>query len=151
MYRPGTYGSNVRNTEDIKTHATVLIAYDGAGKIMWDHSVKLDDMAAPSLEQIADFCLVDNRVYFLYKKESEILIKSVFLPDHQATETKEKIRTLESADQIRDERNIEGGLRHWYGNAFYVWGYQTLKNETKEDRVREVFYINKVNAGSSGE
>ena len=52
--------------------------------------------------------------------------------------------TSDPADDIRSEKDYEGGVRQWYNNTFYVWGYQTIRNVTKDDRVRDVFYINKV-------
>ena len=36
------------------------------------------------------------------------------------------------------------GILHWVGNSFYMWGYQTVRNPNNEEKVREVFYLNKV-------
>ena len=47
-------------------------------------------------------------------------------------------------DEIRSEKEFEGGVRQWLPDAFYVWGYQALRNTTQEDRMRDVFYIIKV-------
>jgi hypothetical protein len=80
----------------------------------------------------------------LYKKESELKIKSVVLPEDSVAEATEKIKTNDPVDDIRSEKDYEGGVKQWYNNTFYVWGYQTIRNVTKEDRVRDVFYINKV-------
>lgn len=144
MYRPYPYGGNVKNSDEIKTNASVLLSFDANGKVRWDQSVKLDEIAVSSLEQVADFCLVNSTVYFLYKKESELKLKSIILEGDEAEEITEKVKTSETADEIRSEREHDGGTRHWYGNAFYVWGYQTIRNPAKEDRLRDVFYINKV-------
>jgi hypothetical protein len=57
----------------------------------------------------------------------------------------EKIMTKYPEDEIRSDRNFEDGIKHWTGNTFYVWGYQTVRNVThSDDRNREVFFINKV-------
>jgi hypothetical protein len=56
----------------------------------------------------------------------------------------EKIRLPNPDDEIRSEKENEGGVLHWYDNVFFVWGYHTVRNTTLEDRVREVFYINKI-------
>jgi hypothetical protein len=62
----------------------------------------------------------------------------------EMVENTAKVQTNDPVDEIRSEKEYEGGARQWFGNTFYVWGYQTLRNNTKEDRVRDVFYINKV-------
>jgi hypothetical protein len=144
MYRPYSYGSNTKNIDEIKTSETVLLSFDSKGKVVWDHSIKLDEIKLPGIEQVADFCLHGDRVYFLYKKESELKIKTIVLADEVATEGVEKIKTLAPDDLIRSEKEFEGGVRQWVGNTFYAWGYHTIRNSTKEDRVRDVFYINKV-------
>jgi hypothetical protein len=145
MYRPYYYGNNVRNADEIKTYASVLIAFDAKGKALWDHSIKLDELKRPALEQIADYFYDQNSVYFLYKKESDIVIKIINMRDGSTNERTEKIKLEEPIEEIRNEKQDEDGVRHWYGNSFYVWGYQTIRNnEQKDDRVRDVFYINKV-------
>ncbi len=54
------------------------------------------------------------------------------------------IQTGNPDDDIRTEREYEGGVRLWIDNVFYVWGYHTVRNTNSDDRVRDVFYINKV-------
>lgn len=144
MYRPYAYSNNSKNTNEIRTSETVLISFNGNGQVNWDYSLKLDEIKMPSVEQVADFCLVDDRVYFMYKKESELKTKMISAKDEQALENTVKVQTSDPLDEIRSEKEYEGGVRQWFGNTFYVWGYQTLRNTTKEDRVRDVFYINKV-------
>jgi hypothetical protein len=144
MYRPYAYGSNVKNADEIRTYATVVVAFDAKGNIKWDHSIKLDDMESQSLEQVADYHLTKEKLFFLYRKESDLKIKSISLQADSVTEVSEKIKLLDPVDELRDERDKEGGLRMWTGNTFYVWGYQTIRNVNKNERVRDVFYINKV-------
>lgn len=144
MYRPYSYGNNARNVDEIKTSQTVVLSFDAKGKVSWDRSMKIDEIKMPGVEQVADFCLYNDSIYFVYKKESELKIKSVVLTDNMGNESTEKIRTSSPNDIIRSEKELEGGVRQWVGNSFYVWGYHTLRNANKEDRVRDVFYINKV-------
>ena len=145
MYRPNMYGgNNVRNVEEIKTSETVVISFDAQGKVNWDYSIKLDEVKMPGVEQVADFNLHNGRVNFLYKKESELKIKTISLDENAVNEEAATIRLTEAADVVRSEKEYEGGVRHWIGDSFYVWGYQTIRNATKEDKVRDVFYVNKV-------
>lgn len=147
MYRPPYgYGNNsTRPTEDIKAYASILIAFDASGKPKWDQSITLDEIKKPSLEQVSDYYFGDTKVVFLYKKESQLKIKTIDISNGEAKESSEKIRLLEAEDEIRHEKQIEDGVKFWYDKAFYVWGYHTVRNVlNKEDRTRDVFYINKV-------
>ncbi|HET9054655.1 MAG TPA: hypothetical protein VFM90_10800, partial [Cyclobacteriaceae bacterium] len=113
--------------------------------IIWDHSLVLEETKRPVLEQVSDFYSDDESLHFLYKKESELRIKSISLEEGTAVETTEAIKLLEPSEDIRSEKEFEDGVRFWFGNAFYVWGYHTVRNpENRENRVRDVFYINKV-------
>lgn len=144
MYRPYMYNNNTRNTNEIKTAETVLLSFTSDGKVNWDYSIKLDEMKRPGIDQVSDFCLVNDQLYFLYKKESELKLKVIDTEDQQAQENTVKVKTSDPQDEIRSEKEFEGGVRQWLPDSFYVWGYQTIRNTTKEDRVRDVFYINKV-------
>lgn len=144
MWRPYMYNNNSRNTNEIRTAETVLLSFDAKGKVNWDHSIKLDEMKMPGIEQVADFCLIDDQLFFLYKKESELNLKIIGIQDNEVSENTIKVQTSDPLDEIKSDKEFEGGVRQWLPNAFYVWGYQTIRNSSKEDRVRDVFYINKV-------
>jgi len=144
MYRPYMYNGGAKNTSEIRANETVLLSFGTDGTVNWDYSIKLDEIKMPGIEQVSDFCLVGDRIYFLYKKESELKLKVISSGDEQALESTIKVQTSDPLDEIRSEKEFEGGTRQWYNNAFYVWGYQTIRNTSKEDRVRDVFYINKV-------
>ena len=122
----------------------MLVAFDPQGKRIWDQSVKLDEIKRPALEQLSDYVYLQPTVYFLYKKESELHIKTINIDDGAAKESTQKIKLKDPTDELRSENEHEDGVKHWSGNTFYVWGYHTLRNARKDDRVRDVFYINKV-------
>jgi hypothetical protein len=143
-FRPYAYGNNMKTVNEIKPTQTSLLSFDPKGKINWDHSFKIDEMKVAGVDQVSDFWITDNLIYFLYKKESDLFMKTIDLSDDKGSQMVEKIKTSDEADVIRSEKEYEGGIRQWVGNSFYVWGYQTIRNANKEDRVRDVFYINKV-------
>jgi hypothetical protein len=155
-YYPGTYNrlynpyyfnnrSNFRNSDEIKATQSVLVAFDSEGKPRWDYALELKDLRSQSLDQIADFCMVDNQVYFLYKKESELTVKTITLESEESAVASVKVKLKDEGDEIRSEDKNIGAVRHWYGKSFYVWGQHTIRNKTKrEDGSRQVFYINKL-------
>jgi hypothetical protein len=141
--RPYSYGYNSRNDE-IKTYESVVISFDHQGQVQWDSSLELDHIKQSSLDQVADFHYLNGQVVFIYKDESELRAKWIDLDNPDAEFITQKIKLTNSADETRSEKEDEGGVLYWYGNSFYVWGYQTIRNPTLEDRVRDVFYINKI-------
>jgi hypothetical protein len=145
MYRPYDDGTRSRESENIKYFQTVIVAFNGKGDLIWDHSIVLDDMKRLTLEQMSDFYTDDKKLHVLYKKESELKVKSIALADGTAEEMTQKIKLKDPIEEIRSEKDHEDGLRHWIGNTFYLWGYHTVRNSAnKENRVRDVFYINKI-------
>jgi hypothetical protein len=146
VYRPYSYGNNVRNTNEVKTYASVVIAFDPQGNLLWDESIKLDDVEKLSLDQVADFYTDKKVTSILYRKESDLKLKMVDNGTKEARESSHAIRLNKDSDEVRNEQEQEGGVRHWYSNNFYVWGFQTVRDASKKsgDKTRNVFYINKV-------
>lgn len=145
MYRPYPYGYSTRSSDNVKVYATVVAAFDSEGKPLWDRSIVLDDIKRPALEQISDFYYNGEKTYFLYKKESEIRAKIITTGEGEDVEHSEPLMLESSSDEVRSEKEVEDGVRYWFGNSFYVWGYHTIRNrENRDNRVRDVFYINKV-------
>jgi hypothetical protein len=142
--RPYSYGYNSRSSDEIKTYESVLVSFDASGKVQWDYSIDLDEIKRSVLDQVADFHLGRNKLIFLYKKESELKAKTILLDSKESEEITEKVKATYPEDEIRSDKETEGGVSHWYGNTFYVWGYQTLRNNTMDDKVRDVFYINRI-------
>jgi len=145
MYNPYLLNNNKAYTQ-INTVQAVLFAVDHKGAILWDQSLKTEDVSDKMLlEQVSDFYCSTTHVTLLYKKkEGELKIKTTDLADDESKEITVKIKLKEALDEFRSEKEDHGGLSKWYDNVFYVWGYQTVRNINMEDRLRDVFYINKV-------
>jgi hypothetical protein len=139
------YNANSKTAEEVKTFSTILLHFDSKGNLSWDESIKLDEIEKPTLEQISEFYLTDDDLIFLYKKESELKTKTIALGSDMAFENTQKIKLPDQLDDIRHENDNEGGVKHWIDNNFYMWGYHTIRNTSfKEDKTRDVFYINKI-------
>ncbi len=137
--------NNMPNTQDIKTVQSVVLAFDAKGKIMMDFSQKLSEIKMSTLDQVSEFLLCEDSIHFLYKKESELKIKTIDLDSGEFSEREEKIKLNDVYDEIRMERSQEGSVKHWFNRAFYVWGYQSIRNNSKgQVGNREVFYINRI-------
>jgi hypothetical protein len=141
-----SYGNNVpTENEFIKTIQTVAVSFDANGQVMWDQSMKLTEFKMPSLQQVTEVQISGDSVLFLYKKESELKIKTIRLDAKESYDTSQKIQLSQSEDELRSEDQQEGVIKHWFGKNFYVWGNQSIRNKTKSgNKTRDVFYINKV-------
>lgn len=139
------YNAPVHN--DFSMLSTSVLAFNPDGKLDWDHSLKADDDRKPILEQVADFWCDKNKIVIASKSESDLIVKARFKNNESAGDTV-KVLLKKPNEVVREETDGEGGVRHWYGNKFFVWGYQTVRDpEMKfEDRTRSVFYLIKVDA-----
>ncbi len=141
---PYTY-SNQPVSVDYSILSTSVVAFSADGRLDWDHSLKVDDHRRPTLEQAADFWCNKNKIVIAAKDESELVVKSRFKNNESSGDTL-KVITRRPNETIRDETKDDGGVRHWYGNRFYVWGYQSVRDpEAKDDKNRSVFYLIKAN------
>lgn len=132
---------------DFSMLSTSVVAFNPDGKLDWDHSLKADDSRKPVLEQVADFWSDKNKIVIATKTESELVVKTRFKNNEISSDTV-KILLKKPNEVVREETNGEGGVRHWYDNKFYVWGYQTVKDPELrfDDRTRSVFYLVKIDA-----
>lgn len=135
------YGDNMNNTQEIRTVQSEVILFDPAGNVVADYSIDMDDIRMPTLNQITDFYLANDYLYFLFKKESDLIIKKINLEDGQVSESTQKVQMKNPGDYVRSESK-DGRIRHWYGKSFYMYGYQTVKYE--EGKVKDIFYVNRV-------
>ncbi|MFN3839857.1 MAG: hypothetical protein ACK4RF_04040 [Cyclobacteriaceae bacterium] len=146
MYSPYNYGNpSMRQSDEVKITRTVLVSFTPQGTIGWDHALELPNIRMYALEQITDFCLTSQYLYFIYKKESDLKITRINLDTSESTELTERLRLNTDLDELRSEREQQGGVRYWYQSGFYVWGIQSVRNKTSgENATKRVFYINKI-------
>ena len=144
-YYNAPYTTNTTQSGDYKIEETVITLFDAEGKFVWDHSLNIPDIHIPALEQVGDFIFLENRAVIAYKKENVIQSTFRFIHDHETLSDTLKLTMKNTTDVLRNEEGEDGGIRHWYNLAFYAWGYQSVRDKTKEDgQNRYVFYITKI-------
>jgi hypothetical protein len=139
------YNQPTRN--DFSMLSTSVLAFNPDGKLDWDHSLKADDQRKPQLEQVADFWCDNNKIVIATKSESDLIVKTRFKNNEYYADTLQ-VLLKKPTEVVREETDGEGGVRHWYSNKFFVWGYQTVKDPEMrfDERTRSVFYLVKVDA-----
>lgn len=139
------YQYNTSQTSESKMLHASLVILDSRGKRIQDYGLKLEDKKLNGLEQTSDFIFYKDQIALAFKKEKEIKIISNKL-DGVAVSDTISIQLKNSTEVVRNDSDSNSFIRFWYKNAFYVWGYQNIKDTSRqvEDPTRYVFYINKV-------
>jgi hypothetical protein len=146
LYRPQGYSANVANEEEIKTYSSSLLSFNSKGILENDYSIKLEDVKISSFHQVTDVNFHKGIIVFLYKKKNSLYFKRIDPTNEEIIEENQLVKLKDSFDEFRNEEESSGGVRQWYSEFFFTWGYQTVRNIKAEttDKTREVFYINKL-------
>lgn len=139
--------NNTSQGSTAKMLESVLTLFDSNGKLIWDNSLKFENIKRYTPEQSSDFVVKNELILSMYKKEKELIVSSGSIREEPELDTL-SIPLLNTDDVIRNESEDDTGIRHWYGDSIFVWGYQSLRGKSKNegDQVRYVFYINKFEA-----
>lgn len=138
------YSSSTRQADSHIIESTVL-KFNSKGKVEKDASMKLDNMRIPYLEQVADFTVVQDSIVILYKKEANIIYEKEHGDAEEVAEMKQTTVQLKGNEHLKAEDRDEGTLRFWHDKTFYVWGYQTVKDNAREgEKTRYIFYVNSI-------
>ncbi len=127
------------------THA-VIIAFDADGKLVYDNSFEINDVLTFQLKQMVNVSVQDHKVILLYTYEN--VIRSKIIQGDEVLEGKafNEIALAFENDIIRTNNTKMGGLKKWYGDYFFAYGVQKIKNLTPGgiEMNRKVFYVNKI-------
>jgi hypothetical protein len=135
----------VRNSE-VRMIESIVVRFTPGGNAPQGTSMKFEDVKRPLMEQTSDFVISRDSVVMAYKKENEIIYQQesgdpISLP----TTNKASILLLHPDDLFKNEREQAGGLRFWYDNRAYLWGYRRVRITTENDiESRYVFYVNRL-------
>lgn len=145
QYPYSAYPYNTRpQNSSVKMIQTMLTFFDARGQLKYDYSLKFEGVKLSVLQQTSDFSVHGNLLFLGYKKEDNVYVNTGFLGEDVEPDTV-KVPLKNPGDLVRYESEEDTGIRHWYGEYFFVWGYQSIRNKGKseEDPLRHVFYINK--------
>lgn len=140
------YSNNSPHRSDVRMIESVTVLFDEKAKPDWDESLKFNNLKYSGIEQASDFTETDKGVFIVYKNNSELISKLSIPHDDHFLQDTTKIKLLHESDEVRNDSDRDGALRHWYNNNFYTWGYHSVKDTSKqsEDPTRHVFFINKI-------
>jgi hypothetical protein len=143
-YSPYGYSNSYHRTDVTMRFASVAV-FNPQGKLTEDTGMKINDIKLATLDQVSDFTANEQRIIQIYRKEKELSISTTGRSDSVfTTKTTTPLALKNHNDAIKNEQEEEGSLRHWFGDFFFVWGYETVKE--KDAGTRNIFYVNKLKA-----
>jgi hypothetical protein len=133
-------------TADVSLLQGFVIGFDFKGRRLWDYTVPMNELKAPTREQVSDFTVAAGGVpHFLFKEESDLKFSNHHTDTLQTIEPAVvPIRLNSSFEESKSTDSEEGAVRQWYGHSFYVWGVANIKDSRQGIPTRRVFFINKV-------
>lgn len=128
------------------THA-IAVCFDKNGKLLWDHTFKLDNAKSMQLRQLVHVNAQGDCVVLMYSFDREIHFKVISNDGGVEEMTTAQIQTAYETDQLKKKSDSEiAGIQKWYDRYFYIHGTQDIRNRINGsvDNSRKVFFINKV-------
>ncbi|MEQ8240325.1 MAG: hypothetical protein RIA69_13995 [Cyclobacteriaceae bacterium] len=127
------------------THA-IVVAFDKNGDIKWDNSFEIEDILTFSLQKFVQVSVYDDKIVLMYMEGNTIRSKVVEENAIVEGKTFNPVRLSYNSDEIKSKNPQVEGLKKWYGNTYYAFGEQRIKNESGSviKVYRKIFYINKV-------
>ncbi|MGM0579624.1 MAG: hypothetical protein ACQETL_03015 [Bacteroidota bacterium] len=127
------------------THA-VIIAFDDNGELIWDNSFEINDLKSFQLEEHIHLAFLENEIVMLYLYNQELKIKVIKESEIIEGKFTEDLKLMYESDEMQGNDEELEGLKQWYGNNFYAYGVNRVKN-LKDENIklnRKVFFINKI-------
>jgi len=127
------------------THA-VIMAFDNDGKLIWDNSFEINDLKSFQLEEHVHLAFLDKQIVMLYLYDQELKIKVIKGSKIIEGKFTESLKLMYESDEMKSNNEELEGLKQWYGNNFYAYGVNKVKNLRDENIKlnRKVFFINKI-------
>lgn len=145
-YDPFTNGRATQVFDGYKYTHAVIIAFDDNGKILWDNSFEINDLKSFQLEEHVQLAFLENEIVMLYLFDQQLKIKVIKNNEIIEGKYSEDLKLMYESDEMKSNDEELEGLEHWYGNNFYAYGVNKVKNLRDENIKlnRKVFFINKI-------
>lgn len=119
------------------------VSFDKNGNLNWSNGLKIWDVRSMRLQRRTAFQIDGDEMVLFYSHDGKIVSKVIEGYDEIGAVENLRIATRHAGDIQLD--SSQGMIRHWYGNHFIAYGYQTLRNNfIGGGSRRKVFYVNKI-------
>lgn len=140
------YGRPYSNTYNIFSgydfFDVIVSSFDGNGVMLWSNDLAIEDILTYSRERNSEVFIDDDYLTLAYVNNGNIF-SQIIDGQKDIEKSKIKIGTDFAKDQIVEDRFNR--ITHWYGDYFLIYGYQKIKNRSRNEKAsRTVFYVNKI-------
>jgi hypothetical protein len=145
-YNPSLNGGTSQVFDGYKYTHAVIMAFDDKGKLLWDNSFEINDLKSFQLEGHVKLAFLKNEIVMLYLYDQQLKIKVIKNNEIVEGKYSEDLKLMYESDEMKSNDEELEGLEHWYGNNFYAFGVNKVKNLRDENIKlnRKVFFINKI-------
>jgi len=120
-----------------------VVSLDREGNLLWSNGIKIWDKRSLQLQKSVDAWMDSTGLVIFYNHDGKINSKVIDGYDQLGSVEKTRLAT-KYIDDVQIESS-GGMIRHWYGDCFLAYGYQSLRNNQQGGgSKRRVFYINKL-------
>lgn len=120
-----------------------VVSFDTEGNLNWSNGMKIWEVQSMRLQRRTAFYIDGDDMVLFYNHDGKIVSKMIDGYQDIGAVENVKIATSRSGD-IQIESS-QGMVKHWYGDYFLAYGYQTLRNNSVGGGSRrKVFYVNKI-------
>lgn len=119
-----------------------ICGFDSTGKMLWENSMEINNLLTMSLKERVNLLFDNQEIIVSYLTEGKVASKVINRDQTIDGIEYSPVENIDTHDKVTD--NNEGVLVHWYNNFMLAYGYQDIKNVTRPDSRRSVFYINKI-------
>ncbi len=119
----------------------IVASFNKEGQLLWNGEIEMQNIMTFELQDYVNAFPVNNELALFYNNNGKISYK-IFDNEDEYDVQNLNLKLKYSRDRIIDD---EGGqMIHWYDNYFLCYGYQEIRNNSRANSKRTVFYLSKV-------
>ena len=125
------------------SHA-LLLGISEDGKLKWDNSISLNNLATDSEIQQTNFTILKDHIIAFYQQDAKIFYEVI--RDSQQIDTYGNLNLLESKRLEHTRNKVQGNILPWYQNKYIAFGtFYSLQNDHTSNKY---FYLGKIAVSS---
>ncbi len=129
--------------EGYKYTNSMISAFNKNGELIWNNIVPLNNLLSFDLRTRTSILNDSNNFFITYCYENELFTTIINKNEFIQNTERNKIELLQKSDFAISTKNTY--IKHWYKNYFLLYGYQEIRNDSKNSKNRRnVFFITKM-------
>ena len=140
------YGRMVPNYYSVfdgyRYNNSFVTGFDSTGVLLWDNSFEINNILTLSIQTRINVLFDDQEIVLAYCSDGKIVSKVLNREETISQSESVDLEQLDNRDRLIDDH--DSNMSYWYRNIMLCHGYQKIKNTSRSDSRRNVFYISKI-------